>query len=155
MKVCAFDPAVSHPNYDGPATLADSLEGVLDVADFLSLHVVLNDATTKMINATSLQRLKPGCRIINTSRGAVIDEIALLEALRNGHVGGAGLDVFETEPLTADHPLCKAPNILLTPHIASSTQEALENMGRDVAEGVLDVLNGRRPKYVVNPSVFK
>ena len=89
--------------------------------------------------------------MLNTSRGAVIDERALVRALLQGRIAGAALDVFEEEPLAADHPLCRAPNVLLTPHIASSSRESMDRMATDCAQGVLDVLEGRRPADVVNP----
>lgn len=151
MHVLAYDPIVGPKTYSGPASLAESVEAVLAEADFVTLHVPLLPQTKKMINDQSLRGIKSGCRIINTSRGGVIDEAALMRALESGAVGGAALDVFETEPLPADHPLCTAPNTLLTPHISGSTREALENMARDAAQGVIDVLHGRRPQWLVNP----
>lgn len=154
MKVRAYDPVIDQGSYTGPAVIENSLETVMRQSDFLSLHVPLNPQTEKMINDRTLHMLKPDCRIINTSRGAVIDESALLKALDNGTVAGAALDVYENEPLPGDHPLCGAPNTLLTPHISSSTREALDNMARDAAQGVLDVLQGRRPQYVVNPEAL-
>ena len=154
MQVHAYDPCVSKESYAGPASLEDSLEAVLRKADFLSLHVPLTPDTRQLINAHTLALLKPDCRLVNTSRGAVIDEAALVAALEKGQLAGAALDVFAEEPLPADHPLCRAPNILLTPHISSSTQECLERMSLQAAQGVLDVLQGRRPTYPVNPEVL-
>ena len=154
MKVCAYDPVVDPSRYDGPATIEGSLETVLKQSDFLTLHVPVNPQTKGMINDDTLNLCKRGCRLINTSRGAVVDEGSLIRALESGQIGGAALDVFQTEPLPGDHPLALAPNTLLTPHISSSTPESLDNMARDAARGVLDVLQGRRPKYVVNPEVL-
>jgi D-3-phosphoglycerate dehydrogenase len=154
MSVCAYDPFVTNMNYSGPALIADSLEMVLRQADFLSLHVPLTPGTRHLINAQSLQWLKPTCRLINTSRGAVIDEAALVTALNEGRLAGAALDVFETEPLPANSPLCTAARTLLTPHISSSTDEALERMSLQAAQGILAVLHGHRPEFVVNPEVF-
>jgi phosphoglycerate dehydrogenase-like enzyme len=99
--------------------------------------------------------LKPGCRIVNTSRGAVIDENALIRALEEERLAGAALDVFEEEPVPADHLLCRAPNLLMTPHISSSTTEAMDRMATDSAQGVLDVLQGRTPAHVVNPEALR
>jgi D-3-phosphoglycerate dehydrogenase len=124
-------------------------------ADFLTFHVPLSGETMHLVNASTLATLKSNCRIINTSRGAVIDEHALADALHRKLIAGAALDVFETEPLPADHVLCSAPNCLLTPHVSSSTRESLERMSTDAAQGVLDVLDGRRPQYLVNPEVMK
>ena len=154
MDVRGYDPIIEKDSYEGSASLEDSLEAVLRRADFLSLHVPLSPQTKHMLREKHLRQLKPGCHIVNTSRGGVIDEAALVRALESGEVAGAALDVFETEPLPAGHPLCSAPNTLLTPHIAGATREALDNMARDAAQGVLDVLNGRRPRHAVNPEVL-
>jgi D-3-phosphoglycerate dehydrogenase len=151
MSVSAYDPFVSEAVYSGPATIEDSLEALFREADILTLHVPLTPETRHMINDHSLAWIKPGCRLINTSRGAVVDEAALVRALTEGRLAGAALDVFEEEPLPADHPLCQAPNTLLTPHISSSTQESLDRMSLQSAQGVLDVLNRRTPEHLVNP----
>ena len=154
MEVRAYDPLIDHRRYDGPAIFEDALEGLLRKAEFLSLHVPLTSATHRMINAKSITLLKSSCRIINTSRGAVIDEEALTRALHDGSVAGAALDVFEREPLLPDHPLCHAPNTLLTPHLAAATPEATRAMARKAAENVLDALRGKAPPDVVNPSIY-
>ena len=154
MKVHAYDPFIAEDNYEGPAVLEEPLEALVGKADFLSLHVTLTPETHHLINDHLFAMLKPGCNIVNTSRGSVIDETALVRALQDGRVGGAALDVFEDEPLPADHPLTQAPNTLLTPHIASSTQESLERMSLHVAQGVLAVLQGRRPEHLANPETM-
>lgn len=154
MRVLGYDLMLTAGAPRPPAQRVDSQDALLGEVDFLSLHVPLSRETFHMISAEALARLKPGCRIINTSRGAVIDESALAAALQAGTLAGAALDVFEAEPLLPDHPLCRAPNTLLTPHISSSTEEALERMATDAAAGVLDVLGGRRPKFPVNPEVL-
>lgn len=151
MSVFAYDPFVSKSDYSGPATIEDTLEALFRKADILTLHVPLTPETRYMVNDRSLAWVKPGCRLINTSRGAVIDEAALVQALTEGWLAGAALDVFEEEPLPADHPLCQAPNTLLTPHISSSTQESLDRMSVQSVQGVLDVLHGRTPEHLVNP----
>jgi D-3-phosphoglycerate dehydrogenase / 2-oxoglutarate reductase len=153
MDVSVYDPFVSTSGYDGPARFVNSVEELLSVADFLTLHVPLTPETRCLINAERLRLLKPTCRIINTSRGGVIDEDALAAALCQGQIAGAALDVFENEPLPANHPFLSAPNMLLTPHISSSTKESLARMAVDAALGILDVLNGRSPAHVVNPRV--
>ncbi len=154
MTVKAYDPCLPKGVDTGPAVLEESLETLLKAADFLTMHVSLTQETKHMINQQSLRLLKPECRIINTSRGAVIDETALVQALSQRRVAGAALDVFEDEPLPADNPLVQAPNTLLTPHIASSTRESLDRMSLQAAQGVLDVLNGRTPEYLFNSEVF-
>ena len=104
-----------------------------------------------MIDTGALSRLKPTCRLINTSRGGVIDERALSAALHRGSLAGAALDVFEKEPLAPGHPLLQAPNTLLTPHVSGITAEAMSDVSRQVANGVIDVLDGRAPDGLVNP----
>jgi D-3-phosphoglycerate dehydrogenase len=151
MHVLAYDPLVSTKSFVPYVRRILELDDLLGEADFLSFHVPLTPETHHLLNSESLARLKTSCRIVNTSRGAVIDEQALVRALESGAVAGAALDVFEVEPPSADHPLCRAPNTLLTPHISSSTKESLEKMAVDAARGVLDVLAGRKPDYPVNP----
>jgi D-3-phosphoglycerate dehydrogenase len=154
MEVHAYDPHVPSDSLTDIVIREDSLERLMCTADYLTLHVPLTEDTRHLINEHSLGWVKPSCRIINTSRGAVIDEAALAQALSSGSLAGAALDVFEVEPLPADHSLIKAPNTLLTPHISSSTQEALENMSLQAAQGVLDVLHGKTPQFIVNPETL-
>ena len=154
MKVCAYDPLLDHGQYDGPAELVPSLEDVLRRCDVLSLHVPLTRDTREMINASTLALLKPHCRIINTSRGAVIDQAALARALHDGAVAGAALDVFAEEPPSPDHPLCHTPGTLLSPHLAGATPEARDRMSRTVAENVLAVLRGERAPDALNPEIY-
>ena len=108
-----------HPAADemhGP----DALETLLPEADFVSLHVRLNAATHGLLSRAAIAAMKPGAVLVNTSRGAVVDESALIEALRSGHLGGAYLDVFETEPLPTGSPLWSLPNVLVTPHASDN-----------------------------------
>ena len=151
MKVRAYDPFLPAGSTTGAAVLEDSLTALLGWADFISLHVPLSDETHHLIDQERLKLMKPGCRLVNTSRGPVIDESALARALREGRLAGAALDVFEEEPLSADHPLCGTPNTLLTPHISGLTDSALERASLMAAQGILDVLQGRRPEHVANP----
>ncbi len=155
MKVRAYDPFLHPGSTTGAAVLEDSLEALLAWADFVSLHVPLSDATHHLIDQERLKLMKPGCRLVNTSRGSVIDEAALGQALRDGRLAGVALDVFEEEPLPADHPLCRTPNTLLTPHISGLTDSALERASLMAAQGILDVLQGRRPEHVANPGCFE
>lgn len=98
----------------------EELHALLPAADFVSLHVRLNDATRGLISRTALAAMKPGAYLVNTSRGPIVDETALIGALRSGHLGGAYLDVFETEPLPAESPLWDMPNVLITPHASDN-----------------------------------
>jgi D-3-phosphoglycerate dehydrogenase len=121
---------------------------VLKKADFISLHVPLLPATKGLIGAEQLAMMKKGAFLINTSRGAIVDEAALIKALRSGHLGGAGLDVFDTEPTPADNPLLQFDNVVLTPHMAAHTDDALKAMSM-VAEDIIRVLEGKEPLYRV------
>lgn len=134
---------------------AVDLDSLLQESDFVSLHAPSTPETKHMMNARRLSQMKPSACLINTSRGALIDEVALAGALREGIIAGAGLDVFEHEPLSLDSPLLAAPNIILTPHTAASTDSALENMALAAAEGVLAVLNQTLPASPVNPAVWQ
>lgn len=133
---------------------AASLESLLRESDYVSLHAPSTPKTKHLINADRLALMKPGACLINTSRGALVDENALAEALRHGKLAGAGLDVFEQEPLPVDSPLMSAPNIILTPHTAASTESAMRNMALAAVQGILDVVNHQRPSSLVNPAVW-
>ena len=154
MRVIAYDPYVETAANNTPAKLFDSFDQLLAAADFVTLHVPLTDETRNMVGAGALARLKPECRLVNTSRGGVVDEHALHGALHRGSLAGAALDVFEYEPLTAGHPLRNAPNTLFTPHLGGITSEAMSSVSRQVANGVIDVLEGRTPDAVANPVVL-
>lgn len=125
-----------------------SLEDVYSRADYISIHVPLTEATRGMINARAISQMKPGVRIICTARGGIIDEAALLEALNSGHVAGAGLDVFATEPpgLT---DLIAHPNVIATPHIGAQTREAQSRAAVDIAREVLAALNSESLRWKV------
>lgn len=131
-----------------------SLEDLLAVSDVVSLHLPSVPATRGIIGAPELGRMKPGAFLINTSRGALIDEPALIEALAARRIGGAGLDVFAREPLPPDSPLTTLDNVVLSPHVAGSAAEALERTALLVAEQVVEVLQGRRPRHLVNPAAW-
>ena len=151
MRVLAYDPYVDRAAYRGPATFVDSLEELLTRADFVTLHVPLTAETRHMIDTRALAMLKPGCRVINTCRGGVIDETALSCALQEGTLAGAALDVFEEEPLAVDNPLTRTPNTLITPHVSGLTTEAMAAVSEQVAQGVIDVLHGRIPQDLLAP----
>ncbi|MDR7587822.1 MAG: hydroxyacid dehydrogenase [Armatimonadota bacterium] len=153
MRVLGYDPYVAE--MPEGVERAESLDDLLRQCDVVSLHVPLRPDTRHLIGRRELAILRPGSVLINTSRGAVVDEGALAEALADGRLAGAGLDVFGTEPPPPDHPLLRAPRAVLTPHAASHTGEALRRMAVAVAEQVLDALAGRRPPYVANPEVYQ
>lgn len=131
-----------------------TLDDLLAKSDFVTLHVPLTDETRHLINPVTLTKMKEGSFLVNTSRGAVVEEKALVEALRRGHLAGAALDVFENEPNV--HPeLLAMPNVITTPHIASATYEARDKMSRQVVEAVLDVFAGKKPQNLVNEEVWE
>jgi glyoxylate reductase len=129
------------------------LERVLAESDFVVLTVPLSDATRHLIGAPELARMKQGAILVNTSRGPVVDEAALAESLASGHLGGAGLDVFEHEPQV--HPaLLACENALMVPHIASATRETRDGMARLACRGLAQILRGERPPNLANPQVW-
>ncbi len=118
-------------------------------ADLISLHLPLTPETHNLINHDTLKKLKPGAILINTARGPIVDNLAIANALRSGNLGGAGLDVYDPEPLPQDHPLLSAPNTILLPHIGARTDRGLAGMN-DVVDDVLRVLTGESPHYPAN-----
>jgi phosphoglycerate dehydrogenase-like enzyme len=124
------------------------IEEVLAQADYISVHVPLLPATRGMIGREQFQLMKQGAIFINTARGPIVDEAALLEALTNGHLAGAGLDVYAVEPPAPDNPLFQLENVVLTPHMSAHTDDALQAMSL-VAEDILRVLEGEEPVYRV------
>ncbi len=142
LQVTAFDAMMDseHPAFaDGLARCA-GLEEVITTSDVISLHVPLVDSTRGLFNAERIASMKPGAVLINTARGGIVDEVALADALKRGHLGGAAIDVFETEPLAAAAHFQGCPNLVLTPHIAGLTAEANERVSSLVAQKVLAAL---------------
>jgi len=137
MRVVVYDPYLSVTRARSlQVELLDELDDLLTSADFISLHTPLTAETRHILNAERLRKTRRGVRIINCARGGLIDEAALVEALQDGHVAGAALDVFEVEPLPSDSSLRSAPNIVLTPHLGASTVEAQESVGIEIAQSI-------------------
>lgn len=149
-RILIADPRISDKLLPGMFGQAATLDEVIEGSDFISLHVPLKDETRRMINAETISRMKHGVVLVNISRGPVVDEAALVEALRSGKVGAAGLDVFEREPLSADSPLKTLENIILTDHSAYYSQEAVSILKTRTAMNARDVLEGKIPKTAVN-----
>lgn len=122
-------------------------------SDFVSLHVPLTDETRHMINKKAFGKMKKGVILVNTARGPVVDEGDLVDAIRDGKVGGAGLDVFDNEP-NINPELIAMENVILTPHIASATWEARNKMGEQAVEAILDTFSGRMPENIVNKDIW-
>jgi D-3-phosphoglycerate dehydrogenase len=164
MDVIAYDPFVTedeqtpiglYPRELGIKMV--SLNHLLRNSDIITIHVPLTERTKGMIGEREFEIMKDGVYIVNTSRGKIIDEKALVTALKSCKVAGAALDVFEKEPISKDNPLLKFDNVIVTPHIAWATEEALRRSIKMVAEGIVKVLKGERPnlKCVANPEVLK
>ncbi len=156
MSVFAFDPFLPRSAIEaGGATFTHSLKELAACVDVLTVHVPLTTDTHHLVDAEVIGAMRPGSILVNASRGPVVDEAALVAALRDGRLGGAGLDVFDPEPPAADHPLFALENVVLTPHLASFTEQGRKRMGLMVAEDVLRVLRGERPLFPANPQVFE
>lgn len=153
MKVVAYDPFLTEERATQMGVQKVELDELLARADFITLHVPLTEKTKGILNAESLAKTKPGVRIINCARGGLVDEAALAEALKSGHVAGAAFDVFEVEPAT-ESPLFNLPNVVVTPHLGASTTEAQENVALQVAEQMADyLLTGAVQNALNMPSV--
>lgn len=156
MRVKSFDPLVADDVFAaaGVERVCD-LDSMIKDADFLSLHVPHLKETHHLIGERELALMKSGAFLINAARGGVVDEQALYRALKDGKLAGAALDVYEKEPPDPDLPFFGLENVVLTPHSAAMTDLALVNMAVDASEGILDVLEGRMPKYLVNKEVLR
>jgi D-3-phosphoglycerate dehydrogenase len=151
MKVLAFDPYVTAQEARRfGAEPYDSLTKMLAESDAVTLHVPLTEETRNLMGANEFRSMKPSAWFINTSRGGLVDEAALIEALNSGLIAGAGLDVFVSEPLDSQSPLTRFTNVILTPHVGGLTNESSIRMAVAAAEAVLDVLEGRTPAHVFN-----
>jgi len=146
----AFGMRVVHHSRSGGMPL----DALLAVSDVVSLHTPLTDGTRGLIGAEQLRRMKPTAILINTARGAVVDQTALTNALREGTIAGAGIDVAAVEPMPVDDPLLSLPNCVVTPHIGSATVQTRTRMADLAVQGAIDVLTGVRPAHVVNPSAL-
>lgn len=153
MRIIYYDP-MAQRDATLPAEPVESLERLLREADFISLHTPLTAETRHLINAQTLGWVKPGAVLVNTSRGGVIDQQALYEALRDGRLFAAGLDVTDPEPLPLDSPLLTLENIVIAPHIASASQRTRQKMSLMAAENLLAGLKGERLPTCVNPEVY-
>jgi D-3-phosphoglycerate dehydrogenase len=154
-RALAYDPVVPPE-----AMRALGIEPVADLgelcarADILSIHAPLSPATRGLVAAEHLARLRAGSFLVNTARYGIVDEAAMLDALRDGRLAAAAFDHFEHEFLPADHPLATMPNVILTPHIGGTTIETIETHTAQIAEGVADVIEGRAPANAVNPEAL-
>jgi D-3-phosphoglycerate dehydrogenase len=154
MRVLAYDPILTAEQVKARGAEKVELDELLAQSDFVSVHCPLTKQSRKMMGAAQFARMKPEAYFISTARGFIHDEEALAEALRKKQIAGAGLDVWEDEPPPHDHPLMAFDNVIVSPHIAGSTIEARENMGRIAAEQALEILDGKKPPRLINPEVW-
>jgi len=156
MRILAYDPYVAESQITAvglsPCT---SLLELMSESDFVSVHTPLVPETRGLIGEPEIGAMKPTAYVINTSRGPVVDEAALIRALREGRIAGAGLDVYDPEPPRPDNPLLFMSNVVATPHMSSFTDEGRARMGIGVVSQVLQVLRGERPPHLANPTVWE
>lgn len=154
-RVLAYDPFQSPEAFAALGAEPATLEQVFSAGDFVTLHASLTRESRGMIGEALLRRMKPSAFFINAARGPLVDEEALVQALREGWIAGAAVDAFAEEPLRPDHPFRHLPNCLATPHSAFNTAEASAATNRAVAEAVVAVLRGERPAFPLNPEVYE
>ncbi|HLY20890.1 MAG TPA: C-terminal binding protein [bacterium] len=155
LEVIAYDPYLDASVFRDEGVRAVDLRACLAEADMLSIHLPLTEETRGIISREALGLMKPGAVLVNTSRGPVVDEAALVEALRSGRLAGAGLDVFEQEPLRTDHPLLTLPNVTVSGHIGFYSEESIQQAQSDAAEQVVEAMEGRPPAFLVNRQVLE
>jgi D-3-phosphoglycerate dehydrogenase len=155
MKVLVYDPFVdlNTPTPEGVTLIGDRDE-IFKQGDFVTVHTPLMPETRRSVGEREFRLMKPGSYLINASRGPVIDEAALIKALQEGHLAGAGLDVFDPEPPEPDNPLLKMTNVVVTPHIASGTETGIGLMMHGVADQIIQVLKGEKPPHLLDPGVW-
>ncbi len=155
MRVIARDPFVNPTLLQAEGIKSVDLDELLATSDYVSIHTPLMPETHHLIGREQLRMMKKTACLINTSRGPVVDEQALIEALKEGRIAGAGLDVFEKEPLPADSPLRSMPSVVMTPHMGAQSPIAMVAVRQRVAEAVIQALRGEMPRHIANPAVKK
>lgn len=155
MKVTIYDPLLPR-DFELPEGVSrtNDLDEIFAENQFVTLHTPLLPETRHLANERRLRTMKRGSYLINASRGGVVDEAALIKVLDDGHLAGAGLDVFDPEPPLADNPLLKMRNVVLTPHIASYTDAGMAAMQAGTVENIANVLKGERPRWIANPEAW-
>jgi D-3-phosphoglycerate dehydrogenase len=151
VKVITFDPYLEKVS---EGIELEDFDTVLKESDFISIHCPLNDSTRHLIGDEALKKMEKKPMIINTSRGPIVDEKALIQALEQGLISGAGLDVLEKEPPDDQNSLLKMENVILSPHVGFYSEESISELKRRTAKNVADVLRGKRPASVVNREVL-
>lgn len=150
MKVMVYDPYANPDLIKEYEAYHANLEEICSTADFISIHCPLTEETRHLIGEKEISSMKENCCIINTARGGVVDENALIEALKNHRISGAGIDVFEEEPIAPTHPFLSMDNVIATPHCAWYSETAISLLQKKAAEEVVNILGGNRPHHCVN-----
>lgn len=154
VKLLAYDPYVSEEHAKQVGVRLTDLKTLLKESDIITIHAALTEETTHLIGEEELKLIKKSAFIVNSARGAIVDEKALIKALKEGRIAGAALDVFEEEPPKPDNPLLEMDNVIVTPHFASCTHEAYKREAFMAVEEVLRVLQGKKPEFIANPEVL-
>jgi phosphoglycerate dehydrogenase-like enzyme len=155
LRVLAYDPIVDQATFDDAGVERETdLHSLLGKSDFVTVHVPLMEATRSLIGRAEFEAMKPEAIFVNASRGAVVDEQALIETLQNGRIAAAAVDVWDPEPPSPDHPLFQLDNVFVTPHMAGVTAESRAAGAKQVADTVLSALRGVEPAHIVNPTAW-
>lgn len=155
FQILAYDPFLSADIIESKGARKVSFDELVAESDFISVHTPLTKDTEHMLNADAFKKMKKTAYIVNTSRGPVIDEQALIKALQDGQIAGAGLDVYEQEPIGKDNPMLTMGNVVLSSHAAWYSEEALVDIRTKTALNVADVIQGKQPRYLVNKALAK
>jgi len=153
-QLAAYDPAVAAADIAAAGAAPMTLDELLAWADVISIHVPLTEGTRNLIGPRELAKMRSSAIIVNCSRGGIVNEAALAEALASGAIAGAGVDVFEAEPPPADHPLFALPNVVLAPHVAGVTESGMKGMALACADAIDAIVAGGRPANLLNPEVL-
>lgn len=153
MKVIGYDPFLTNAEIPG-VEFTNDLNDLLERADFLTLHIPLTPDTHHLIGEAEIRRMRRGSYIINAARGPVVDEQALIRALQDGHLAGAGVDVFDPEPPAGDNPLLTMNNVVCTPHVASFTDRGQGGMRTGIVDQILQLIQNERPPFIVNAQAW-
>lgn len=154
MRLLGCDPNVPQSAVDSLNVTMTDMDTLLRESDFVSVNTLLDDSTRGLIGAREFGLMKPSAYFINTSRGPVVDEAALIDAMSNARIAGAAIDVFEQEPLSPDSPLLKMDNVILAPHAICHTDECMRILGERAFQAAVDLCHGRKPGHLVNPEVL-
>ena len=155
LRLLGCDPYVAQSSVDSLGVTMTDMDTLLRESDFISVNTLLNDSTRGLISTREFGLMKPSAYFINTSRGPVVDEAALIDTMQNERIAGAAIDVFENEPNSPDNPLLKLDNVILAPHAICHTDECMRMLGERAFQAAVDLAHGRQPGHLVNPEVLQ